>query len=170
MEDYILIVVAMKAAVDENPPLGSLLDNLIAATEREIEKLTEVVDSCPMDEVKNVISLLPSTGGKPAYNIAKEQIEQLRETGLKWCSIEELLGVLSPSTTKNRIRNSANFLRNFRSSVIINLIAAIERNQKASFSISLSIAAIKLSSKLPNDGFGTVFSSTAAFIATTIRM
>ena len=46
MEDYILIVVAMKAAVDENtvsnPSLGSLLDNLIAAMEREIEKLTEV--------------------------------------------------------------------------------------------------------------------------------
>ena len=51
MEDYILIVVAMKAAVDENtvsnPSLGSLLDNLIAAMEREIEKLTEVLDSCP---------------------------------------------------------------------------------------------------------------------------
>ena len=34
MEDYILIVVAMKAAVDEN------------TMEREIEKLTEVLDSC----------------------------------------------------------------------------------------------------------------------------
>ena len=52
-EDYILIVVAMKAAVDENtvsnPPLGSLLDNLIAAMKREIEKLTEVLNSCPTD-------------------------------------------------------------------------------------------------------------------------
>ena len=40
MEDYILIAVAMKAAVDENTvpnlSLGSLLDNLIAAIEREI--------------------------------------------------------------------------------------------------------------------------------------
>ena len=56
MEDYILIVVAMKAAVDENtvpnPSLGSLLDNLIAAMEREIEKLTEVLDSCPTDDLK----------------------------------------------------------------------------------------------------------------------
>ena len=97
MEDYILIVVAMKAAIDEstvpNPSLGSLLDNLIAAVEREIEKLTEVLDSCPTDEVRNVISSLPSTRGRPAYNITKEQIEKLRETGLKWCSIEDLLGV-----------------------------------------------------------------------------
>ena len=36
--------------------------------------------------------------------------------------------------------------------------------------ISLSVATIKLSSKLPHDGFGTVVLSTAAFIATTIRM
>ena len=43
MEDYILIVVAMKAAVDKNtmpnPSRGSLLDNLIVATERKIGKL-----------------------------------------------------------------------------------------------------------------------------------
>ena len=56
MEDYILIVVAMKAAVDENtvpnPSRGSLLDSLIAAMEREIEKLTEVLDSCPTDDLK----------------------------------------------------------------------------------------------------------------------
>ena len=89
MEVYILIVVATKAAVCENTApnrsLGSLLDNLIAAMEREIEKLAEVVHSCPTDEARNVISLVPSTGGggRPAYNITKEQIEQLRETGLK---------------------------------------------------------------------------------------
>ena len=107
MEDYILIIVAMKVAVDENtvpnPSLGSLLDNLIAAMERELEKLTEVVDSCPTDEVRIVISLLPSTGGRPAYNITKEQIEQLRETGLKWCSIAELLGVSERTLQRRRI-------------------------------------------------------------------
>ena len=61
MEVYILIVVATKAAVGENtvpnPSLGSLLDNLIAAIEREIEKLTEVVDSCPTDDLKFLRSL-----------------------------------------------------------------------------------------------------------------
>ena len=51
--------------------------------ERELEKLAEVVDNCPTEEVRNVISLLPSTGGIPAYNITKVIIEQLRETGLK---------------------------------------------------------------------------------------
>ncbi len=107
MEDYILIVVAMKAAVDENTAanssLGVLLDNLIAAMERELEKLAEVVDSCPTEEVRNVISLLPSTGGRPAYNITKVQIEQLRETGLKWCSIAELLGVSERTLQRRRI-------------------------------------------------------------------
>ena len=80
-----------------------MFDNLIAAMEREIEKLTEVVDSCPTDEVRNVISLLPSTGGRPAYDITKEQIEQLRETGLKWCRIKELLGVSERALQRRRI-------------------------------------------------------------------
>ena len=134
-----------------------------------MEKLSEVVDSCPTDEVRNAISSLPSTGGRPTYNITKEQIEQLTETGLKWCSIEELLGVSERTFQRRRIEfgilfGTANFLRNFRSSV-----GQLSKTS-VSFSISLSIAAIKLSSKLPNDGFGTVFSSTAAFIATAIRM
>ena len=50
--------------------------------ERELGKLAEVVESCPVDEAQDVISLLPSTGGGPAYNITKVQIEQLKETGL----------------------------------------------------------------------------------------
>ena len=90
IEHYILIVVAMKVAVDENTPpngpnlsfIGTLLDNLVAAMERELGKLAEVVESCPVDEAQDVISLLPSTGGGPAYNITKVQIEQLKETGL----------------------------------------------------------------------------------------
>ena len=75
--------------------LGSLLDNLIAdrCNGERNRKLTEVVDICPTNEVRYVISLLPSMGRKPACNIAKEKIKQLSETGLKWCSIEELLGV-----------------------------------------------------------------------------
>ena len=64
MEDYIFIVVAMKAAVDQNtvlnPSLGSLLDNLIAAMEREIEKLTEVLDSYPADNLKFLRKLAES--------------------------------------------------------------------------------------------------------------
>ena len=104
MEDNILNVVAMKSAINMKIQcqMGNLFDNLIAAMEREIEKLTEVVDSST-DEVRNVISLLPSTGRRPAYDITKEQIEQLRETGLKWCSIKELLGVSERALQRRRI-------------------------------------------------------------------
>ena len=62
-----------------------------------------MLDSCPTDEVRNVISLLPSTGGRPAHNITKEQIKQLRETGLKWRSIAELLGVSEQTLQRRRI-------------------------------------------------------------------
>ena len=90
MEHYILTVVAMKVAVDENTTanggngpnsleIRNLLDNLVTAMEREIGKLSNVLESFPVEEPRNVISLLPSTGGRPAYNIAKDQIEQLNQ-------------------------------------------------------------------------------------------
>ena len=34
-----------------------------------------------------------STGGRPAYDISKDTIEQLRETGMNWRSIAVCLGV-----------------------------------------------------------------------------
>jgi hypothetical protein len=73
-----------------------LLDNFVAAMEREFRKLAGVIESCPVHEARDVISLLPSTGGRHAYNITKVQIEQLRETGLNWrAGIAGFLFVLS---------------------------------------------------------------------------
>ena len=107
MEHYILIVVAMKVAVDENSAsnssLSNLLNSLVIAMERELEELSEVVEHCPVESVRHVVSLLPSTGGRPAYNISKIQIEQLRETGLNWFSIAEFLGVSERTLARRRI-------------------------------------------------------------------
>ena len=36
---------------------------------------------------------LPSTGERPAFNITKEQIEQLKDTGMNWKSIARFLGI-----------------------------------------------------------------------------
>ena len=61
MEDYILIVVAMKAAVDKNtapnPSFDVLLDNLIAAMEREIEKANRGFGQLSKISVSFLISL-----------------------------------------------------------------------------------------------------------------
>ena len=97
IEHYILIVVAIKAAVSENLApnsiLSILLDSLVSSFERELTRLDEIVGSFPSEVRRDVVSLLPSTGGRPAYDITKDQIEQLRETGMNWCSFAEFLGV-----------------------------------------------------------------------------
>ena len=77
LEHYIPIVVAMKVAVSENtapnpnnlpclPPLNTLIDNLVTAMEIELGKCAEVIENCPVEGTKDVVSLLPSTGGRPA--------------------------------------------------------------------------------------------------------
>ena len=108
MEHYILIVVAIKAAVSENlepnSTLSILLDSLVSSFERELTRLDEIVGmSFPSEVRRDVVSLLPSTGGRPAYNITKDQIEQLRETGMNWCSIAEFLGVSERTLQRRRI-------------------------------------------------------------------
>ena len=68
-----------------------MLDSLVSSFERELTRLDEIVGMSFLSEVgRDVVSLLPSIGGRPAYNITKDQIEQLRETGMNWCSIAEL--------------------------------------------------------------------------------
>jgi hypothetical protein len=50
--------------------------------EYKLGTLSEVIEMrSSQTERREVISMLPSSGGRPAYNITKEQIEQLRETG-----------------------------------------------------------------------------------------
>ena len=71
---------------------------------REPTRLDEIVGmSFPSEVRRDVVSLLPSTGGRPAYNITKDQIEQLRETGMNWCSIAEFLGVSERTLQRRRI-------------------------------------------------------------------
>ena len=58
--------------------------------------------SFPSEVRRGVVSLLPSTGGRVAYNITKDQKEQLRETGMNWCSIAEFLDVSERSLQRKR--------------------------------------------------------------------
>ena len=80
-----------------------MLDNLIVATEREIEKLSQVVDSCPTDEVRNVISSLSSTERRPAYNIMHQEANRTIEGIKTWCIIEELFDVSERALQQRRI-------------------------------------------------------------------
>ena len=127
LEDYLSIVVAMSVKVNnlsepevnqampnqqekgihlatEGRPLNSLLNDLITNMEYELGTLSEVVEMrSSQTERREVISMLPSSGGRPAYNITKEQIEQLRETGMRWNSIADFLCISERTLHRRRI-------------------------------------------------------------------
>lgn len=87
----------------ERPSLGSLLEGLISAIEEQIERLRIVLESSAVAQRRAITSFLPSTGGRPAFNITKELIEQLRETGMNWKSIARFLGVSERTLHRRRI-------------------------------------------------------------------
>ena len=121
LENYLSIVVAMFGAVSESSitsasrdsssydnSLATLLEALITAMEEELEKLSQVFETCPeqvmtVNECCHVYvnDTLASTGGRPAFNITKEQVEQLRDTGMNWTEIASFLGI-SPRTLHRR--------------------------------------------------------------------
>ena len=119
LENSISIVVAMTRALSENVytndtstsipssrnnNLAMLLQDLVVAMEGELEKLSQVAESCPeLNTTINVCSTLTSTGGRPAFKLAKEQIEQLWDTGMNWKEIANFLGVSARTLHRKRI-------------------------------------------------------------------
>ena len=63
--------------------LSSLLNNLIEYIEQEHGKLCQVLSPAQVER-REIASVLPSGGGRPAYSITKDKIVQLRETGMNW--------------------------------------------------------------------------------------
>ena len=66
--------------------------------------MTVVTDTLPVRNTAEHVSVcqtMPSTGGRPAFDISKEQIEVLRSTGMNWKAISNFLGV-SERTLKRR--------------------------------------------------------------------
>ena len=73
LQNCMLIVGAMLLAVNNNishvqtgTSLSTLLSNLISGMERELERLSQVVEVSFSEQSRDIISFLPSTGGRPA--------------------------------------------------------------------------------------------------------
>jgi hypothetical protein len=122
LEDCISIVVAISGAVNESESivepdinnastthersisLSDLLINLIAAMEEQYQKLSQVADTSNERNVAiNTPTTLTSTGGRPAFNISKAQIEELRSTGMNWKSVAKFLGVSDQTLYRRRV-------------------------------------------------------------------
>ena len=115
LERSIPIVAAILLSVNNNetadvnnmqgqmPSLGSLLERLLSGMEEDIEKLGRVLEAPNVERNRQVTSFLPSTGGRPAYDITKAQIEQLRDTGMNWKSIADFVGVSERTLHRRRV-------------------------------------------------------------------
>ena len=106
-ENYISIVAAMASALSQRQDEGRLsylLEDLLTAMERELEKLTVVTDSFPLRNSRdlNRCPTMPSTGGRPAFDRSKEQIEVLRDTAMNWKAISIFLGVSERTLFRRR--------------------------------------------------------------------
>ena len=71
--------------------------------EKEIDDVSAALQSPAQERRRPVTSFLPSTGGRPAYDITKAQIEQLRETSMNWKTIAAFLGVSERTLSRRRI-------------------------------------------------------------------
>ena len=117
LENYISIILAMSGALLENTSgretlvhshgtgssLSTLLADLVGGMETEVGKLSQVVETRPTTNPLNITPTLASTGGRPPYDITKEQIETLRDTGLNWKAIANFLGVSDRTLHRRRL-------------------------------------------------------------------
>ena len=108
-EESLRIVLAVSACVlDETSGLKDLLERLIDILAVKLLEITLVLDALRSTYVAQHRhpDVLPSTGGRPAYRITKEQIEQLRETGMNWRAIAKVLRVSDSTLYRRRIEHN----------------------------------------------------------------
>lgn len=101
LEEYTSILLSISLTQNTNESLH-LFENLIDTLALLLQKLSFAQSGpCRKNNQRMSLSLSESTGGRPAYKITKNMIEQLRETGMSWTTISEFLGV-SISTLNRR--------------------------------------------------------------------
>ena len=102
LEEQTRLLIAISPS--KNSPPGDLFEVLevsLAALLRNISDVLNAASCHPKGTTQ--LALSKSTGGRPAYNITKEMIEQLRETGMNWTSIATCLGISDQTLYRRRI-------------------------------------------------------------------
>ena len=100
----ILCAIAVKVSSSpfgfDNRLLEAVIDQLVAV-------LRQISVDLESEQYKKrngwLLDRSTSTGGRPAYCITKEQVEQLRETGMNWRTIAKCLGVSDSTLYRRRL-------------------------------------------------------------------
>ena len=104
--DHFQIVNAIAIAIqnDANGDLKEIVEDLLRFSQSLLQEI-HATKSQKETKATRSTAWVPctqgSTGGRPRYNITKEQIETLRETGMNWKKIALCLGI-SESTLYRR--------------------------------------------------------------------
>ena len=78
LEEHIRILIAISLSHNSSSgDLSGVLEDSLAVLVRKMSDILNASCFCPKE--RSQLSLSTSTGGRPAYNITKEMIEQLRE-------------------------------------------------------------------------------------------
>ena len=106
LEDHFQVVHAIAIAIQNNAndELKRLMEDLLSVSQSLLQEIRSTKSQREMSKSKSpawVPSTQASTGGRPRFNITKEQIETLRETGMNWKGIALSLGI-SDSTLYRR--------------------------------------------------------------------
>ena len=105
LEGSLGIVLALSSAVDEASSLKDLLDGLTDILTAKLLNTGSILNLLRNAVVAENLypDVLPSTGGRPAYNITKEQIDQLRETGMSWRAVAKVLSISDSTLYRRRL-------------------------------------------------------------------
>lgn len=101
----VLVAISLSQSVAGDSSLGDLFGVLVDSLAVLLRHLSNIlITSSSREREERSVTYCRSTGGRPAYNITKELIEQLRETGMNWRSIATCLGVSEQTLYRRRVQ------------------------------------------------------------------
>lgn len=91
-EEHTRMLIAISQS--QNSSLRDLFEVLEVSLDMLLRKTSDILNASRIRPKENPpLAFLASTGGRPAYIITKEMIEQLRETRMKWRNVGTCLGI-----------------------------------------------------------------------------
>ena len=103
-EDYLQVVLVLTSITQSkagHEELKSLLDRLVWELQELLNKLRSDVEQHTRPN-KFKLNKQCDTGGRPKYVITKEQIETLRDTGMNWKSVAQVLRISERTLFRRR--------------------------------------------------------------------
>ena len=109
LEEHTRMLIAISQS--QNSSLGDLFEVLEVSLAMLLRKTSGILNASSVRPKENPpLAFSASTGGRPAYIITKEMIEQLHETLMNWRSIATCLGISEQTLYRRRIEFGVEYI------------------------------------------------------------